>query len=100
MGAPLCRSAGLRIAGASPVAEHRLWGTRGPAVAAPGLQGSGAVAVVHSSRRGLSCSAAPGIFPNQGSNACPVRGQLDSVPSSRHGSPLSMFFMEVIHSHC
>ena len=33
---------------------------------APGLQGTGAAAVVH----GLSCSAACGIFPDEGPNPC------------------------------
>ena len=36
--------------------------------------GSGSVSEAH----GLSCSAACGIFPNQGSNPCPLHWQVDS----------------------
>ena len=62
---------GLLIAGASLVAKHRLWGAwasavvaPGPGVSAPRLQSTGSVVVAHE----LSCSLAPGIFPDQGSN--------------------------------
>ena len=36
----------------------------------------------------LSCSAARGIFPDQGSNPCPLHWQADSQPLRRQGSPL------------
>ena len=49
---------------ACPVAEHRLWGT-------------GIIVAAH----GLTCSAACGIFPDQGSNLC-LRLQVDSLPLS------------------
>ena len=69
------------IAVASLVAEHRpqahglqqLW-YAGSVVVAHGLQSTGSVVVVH----GLSCSAACGIFPDQGSNPCPLHWQVDS----------------------
>ena len=35
----------------------------------------------------LSCSAAHGIFPDQGSNWCPLHCQVDSLPLSHQGSP-------------
>ena len=35
----------------------------------------------------LSCSEAYGIFPDQGSNPCPWRWQVDSLPLSHKGSP-------------
>ena len=35
----------------------------------------------------LSCSAASGIFRDQGLNLCPLRGQVDSLPLSYQGSP-------------
>ena len=35
----------------------------------------------------LSCSAACGIFPDQGSNPCPLHGQADSYPLHHQGSP-------------
>ena len=36
---------------------------------------------------GLSCSAACGIFPGQGSNPCPLHWQADSQPLRHQGSP-------------
>ena len=36
---------------------------------------------------GLSCSAACGIFPDQGSNPCPLHWQADSYPLRHQGSP-------------
>ena len=47
---------------------------------------AGSVVVAH----GLSCSAACGIFPDQGSNPCPLHWQADSQPLSHQGSPLSV----------
>ena len=35
---------------------------------------------------GLSCSAACGIFPDQGSNPCPLHWQADSSPLHHQGS--------------
>ena len=46
----------------------------GSVVVAHGLQSTGSVVVVH----GLSCSAACGIFPDQGSNPRPLHWQVDS----------------------
>ena len=70
----------LLIAMASLVAEHGLWvrGLQqlwhvGSVVVAHGLQSAGSVVVAH----GLSCSAACGIFPDQGSNPCPLHRQAD-----------------------
>ena len=39
---------------------------------------------------GLSCSAAGGIFPDQGSNPCLLHWQVDSLPLSHQGSPQSI----------
>ena len=44
---------------------------------------AGSVVVVH----GPSCSAACGIFPDQGSNPCPLHWQADSQPLRHQGSP-------------
>ena len=49
---------------ASPVAEH-------------GLKGMQALVVV---ARGISCSEACGIFPDQGLNPCPLHWHVDSQP--------------------
>ena len=48
---------------------------------------AGSVVVAH----GLSCSAACGILPDQGSNPCPLHWQADSQPLRHQGSPLSLF---------
>ena len=56
-------------------------------VAAPGLSGAGSTVVAHR----LSCSAAYGIFPGQGSNLCPLNQQVDSYPLDRQGSPVLCF---------
>ena len=55
---------------ASLVAEHRLQMRR--------LSNCGSRA---------SCSAACGIFPDQGSNPCPLHWQADSQPLRHQGSP-------------
>ena len=42
---------------------------------------------------GPSCSAARGIFPDQGSNPCPLHWQADSQPLRHQGSPVDWFYM-------
>ena len=42
---------------------------------------------------GPSCSAACGIFPDQGSNPCPLHWQADSQPLRHQGSPLPFIFI-------
>ena len=71
----------LLIAVASLTVEHGLQARglqqlrhSGSVVVAHGLQSTGSVVVAH----GLSCSAACGIFPDQGSNPCPLHWQADS----------------------
>ena len=49
-----------------------------------GSRRAGSVVVVH----GPSCSAACGIFPDQGSNPCPLHWQADSQPLRHQGSPI------------
>ena len=44
---------------------------------------AGSVVVAH----GPSCSVACGIFPDQGSNPCPLHWQADSQPLRHQGSP-------------
>ena len=92
---------GLLIAVASLVVEHglqvcglqQLWHV-GSVVVAHGLQSTGSVVVVH----GLSCSAACGIFPDQGSNLCPLHWQADSQPLCHQGSPYAIFLNVKIQS--
>ena len=56
-----------------------------------GSRGAGSVVVAH----GPSCSAACGIFPDQGSNPCPLHWQADSQPLRHQGSPQKMFYIEL-----
>ena len=55
-----------------------------------GSRRTGSVVVVH----GSSCSTACGIFPDQGSNPCPLHWQADSQPLHHQGSPQK--FLNVI----
>ena len=48
-----------------------------------GSRRAGSVVVVH----GSGCSTACGIFPDQGSNPCPLHWQADSQPLHHQGSP-------------
>ena len=48
-----------------------------------GSRCAGSVVVAH----GPSCSAARGIFPDQGSNPCPLHWQADSQPLHHQGNP-------------
>ena len=52
-----------------------------------GSRRTGSVVVAH----GPSCSAACGIFPDQGSNPCPLHWQADSQPLRHQGSPTMLF---------
>ena len=45
---------------------------------------------------GPSCSAACGIFPDQGSIPCPLHWQADSQPLRHQGSPIDLFFMTIL----
>ena len=53
-----------------------------------GSRCAGSVVVAH----GPSCSAACGIFPDQGSNPCLLHWQADSQPLHHQGSPICRFF--------
>ena len=52
-----------------------------------GSRRTGSVVVAH----GCRCSAACGIFPDQGSNPCPLHWQADSQPLHHQGSPMCLF---------
>ena len=56
---------------------------------------AGSVVVAH----GPSCSAACGIFPNQGSNPCPLHWQADSQLLRHQGSPQVIFIWRQ-QQHC
>ena len=43
---------------------------------------------------GLSCSTACGIFPDQGSNPCPLHWQADSQPLRHQGSPILFYLIK------
>ena len=53
-----------------------------------GSRHAGSVVVAH----GPSCSVACGIFPDQGSNPCPLHWQADFQPLCHQGSPNFFFF--------
>ena len=55
----------------------------------PGAQASIAVA------RGVSYSSACGIFPDQGSNPCPLHWQVDYLPLSCQGNPANLLFKKI-----
>ena len=71
---------GLLMVAASPAAEHRLYSVKawlwlvGSVVMTRGPWSAGSVVVEH----GLSCPAACRIFPDLGSNPCPLHWQVDS----------------------
>ena len=58
-----------------------------------GSRRAGSVVVAH----GPSHSTACGIFPDQGSNPCPLHWQADSQPLCHQGSPQLQFFMYCGH---
>ena len=60
-----------------------------------GSRCAGSVVVAH----GPSCSAARGIFPDQGSNPCPLHWQADSQPLRHQGSPASPFVKQGRRPH-
>ena len=59
----------------------------------PGSRCAGSVIVAH----GPSCSAACGIFPDRGSNPCPLHWQADSQPLRHQGSPSPKFWYVMFH---
>ena len=59
-----------------------------------GSRCAGSVVVAH----GPSCSAACGIFPDQGSNPWPLHWQADSQPLRHQGSPQSFLFFPLVPS--
>ena len=61
-----------------------------------GSRRAGSVVVAH----GPSCSAACGIFPDQGSNPCLLHWQADSQPLRHQGSPVTMFLNVHIFCFC
>ena len=69
-----------RCAGLSLSRPLLLWST--------GSRRAGSVIVAH----GLSCSAARGIFRDQGSNPCSLPWQADSQPLRHQGSPWVLTF--------
>ena len=60
-----------------------------------GSRRAGSVVVAH----GPSCSVACGIFPDQGSNPCPLHWQADSQPLHHQGSPHQLSIC-LLHSIC
>ena len=90
-GYPLVAVRGLLIALTSPAVELGLQGILASAVAALQLSTCSSQALEHRFNRsgfhGLSCSAACGIFPDQGSDLRLLHWQADSLPLSHQGDP-------------
>ena len=61
-----------------------------------GSRRTGSVVVAH----GPSCSAACGIFPDQGSNPCPLHCQADSQPLRHQESPIQLVFLASYSVSC
>ena len=81
---------GLLIVVASVVVEHEL-----QAHGLQRLQHAGSVAVLHR----VSCPAAFGIFPDQGSNLCPLHRQVDSQPLDHQGNPTMLLKYRNLNSN-
>ena len=62
-----------------------------PFVAEHGSRRTGSVVVAHRP----SSSAACGIFPDQGSNPCPLHRQADSQPLRHQGSPTFLILLDL-----
>ena len=82
---------GLSLVAAS--GSHSSSQCAGPSLSWPlllrstGSRRTASVVVAH----GPSCSVACGIFPDQGSNPCPLHWQADSQPLRHQGSPEHVF---------
>ena len=76
----------IAVTGLSLSRPLLLWST--------GSRHAGSVVVAH----GPSRSAACGIFPDQGSNPCPLHCQADSQPLRHQGSP-GLLFLWHIHAY-
>ena len=74
----------LRRAGATLHRGAQASHCRGLSLRSTGSRRAGSIVVAH----GPSCSAACGIFPDQGSNPCPLHWQADSQPLRHQGSPV------------
>ena len=71
----------IAVRGPLTIAASLVWST--------GSRRAGSVVVAH----GPSCSAACGIFPDQGTNPCPLHWQADSQPLRHQGSPSFFLFL-------
>ena len=83
----------LRRVGATLHRGARASHCRGLSLRSTGSRCAGSVVVVH----GPNCSVACGIFPDQGSNRCPLHRQADSQPLCHQGSPIcSILFLYLV----
>ena len=85
----------LRQEGATLHRGARATHYRGHSLRSTGSRRAGSAIVAH----GPSCSAACGIFPDQGSNPCPLHWQADSQPLRHQGSPQWSFIYSELYNH-
>ena len=81
----------LRRAGSTLHRGARASHYRGLSLRGTGSRRAGSAIVAHRP----SCSTARGIFPDQGSNPCPLHWQADSQPLRHQGSPWILTFYMV-----
>ena len=95
----------VSVRGLSPVAASRghsssrcagLSLSRPLPLRSTGSRRAGSVAVAH----GLSCSAACGIFPDQGSNPHPLHWQADSQPLRHREAHFLFFLTSLLEYNC
>ena len=86
----------LRRVGATLHRGARASHYRGLSLRSRDSRRSGSVVVAH----GPSCSVACGIFPDQGSNPCPLHWQADSQPLHHQGSPHSILNYNLFQIFC
>ena len=83
-GATLHRGAGTALHRGARASHYR-----GLSLRSTGSRRAGSVVVAHGPSRSVAC----GIFPDQGSNPCPLHQQADSQPLRHQGSPTLCFLV-------
>ena len=91
-GSLLLRAGPLQLRRVGATLHRGAWASHRGVLSRCGARAPGTRASVVAAH-GLSCSAACGIFPDQGSNPCPLHWQADSQPWRHQGSPVLLFLI-------